>query len=64
MKNIREIVSRQFEGDFRPKLVYFVGTVWYKDDLGIERSTGVFRKFDPKERSFLPVKDSDVEYSD
>ena len=64
VKNIREIVSRQFEGDFRPKLVYFVGTVWYKDDLGIERSTGVFRKFDPKERSFLPVKDSDVEYSD
>jgi hypothetical protein len=64
VKEIQEQVRRQFEVGFSPKLVSFSGTLWYRDDLGIERSLGVFRRFDPKERAFVPVKDSYAEYSD
>jgi hypothetical protein len=46
------------------KPVYFVGTLSYRDDLGISRSIGVFRKFDPTQYCFVPIKDSDAEYDD
>jgi hypothetical protein len=44
--------------------VYLWGNVWYFDDLGIPRQTGIYRKFDPKYMRFEPEKDSEQEYSD
>jgi len=64
VKELREQVLNQNEIQSAwPKLVYFVGKLRYADELGIKRSVGIFRKFDPKERSFVPVKNSESEYS-
>jgi hypothetical protein len=65
MKEIRDEISRREAGFGTGRgRVYFAGSLWYKDDLGNERSTGVFRRFDPKDHSFVAVMNSDSEYSD
>ena len=65
VKSIQDEFRRRDEplsADRKP--VYVIGDLWYKDDLGISRSTGIFRKFDPKELIFVPVENSTSEYSD
>ncbi len=47
-----------------PYMVFLVGTIWYRDDLGIPRQTGLHRSYDPKTKIFTPRKDSEEEYSD
>jgi len=44
--------------------LYLLGTIWYKDDLGIPRQVGVHRKYDPSNLRFIPQNDSEEEYSD
>lgn len=46
------------------RYLYLQGTIWYRDDLGIPRRTGLSRKYDPSTRRFTPEKDSEEEYSD
>jgi hypothetical protein len=65
VKNIQDEFSRRNEplsNDRKP--VYAIGNLWYKDDLGISRSTGIHRKFDPVELTFVPVENSTSEYAD
>ena len=40
------------------------GAVVYKDDLGSERRTGFFRRYDPDARRFLPAERCEEEYQD
>jgi hypothetical protein len=47
-----------------PKYIYFVGTIYYLDDLNIPRATGIHRKYDPKTSNFDPQKESESEYTD
>jgi hypothetical protein len=44
--------------------VFLIGTIWYRDDLGIPRQTGLHRSYDMKTKLFTPRKDSEEEYSD
>jgi hypothetical protein len=44
--------------------LYLLGTIWYKDDLGIPRQAGVHRKYDPSNQRFVPQQGSEDEYSD
>jgi hypothetical protein len=44
--------------------LYLIGTVWYFDDLGIPRQTGLYRKFNASYSRFDPEKDHEQEYSD
>ena len=44
--------------------IFLLGTIWYRDDLGIPRQTGLHRSYDPKTKTFVPRKDSEEEYSD
>jgi len=65
VENFQGEFSRRDEplsADSKP--VYVVGNLWYKDDLGISRSTGIHREFDPKELIFVPVENSTSEYAD
>ena len=65
VKNIQDEFSRRNEplsNDRKP--VYAIGNLWYKDDLGISRSTGIHRKIDPVELTFVPVENSTSEYAD
>jgi len=45
-------------------LVYFVGLIRYADDIGISRSMGFMRKYDPPRQKFVAVDDPDYEYTD
>jgi hypothetical protein len=65
VRNIQNEFHRRNEplsADTKP--VHAIGNLWYKDDLGISRSTGIFRKFDPKEMMFVPEENYTSEYSD
>ena len=42
----------------------FAGVLWYRDNLGIERSVGVHRVLDPHGLFFSVVAGTDAEYSD
>jgi hypothetical protein len=42
----------------------FAGALWYRDNLGIERSVGVHRVLDPNGFFFSVVAGTDAEYSD
>ena len=42
----------------------FAGVLWYRDNLGIERSVGVHRVLDPNGLFFSVVAGTDAEYSD
>jgi hypothetical protein len=44
--------------------ILLMGTIGYRDDLGIPRQTGLRRSYDPKTKTFTPRKDSEEEYSD
>jgi hypothetical protein len=46
------------------KYLYLIGTIYYLDDLNIPRSTGMHRKYDPKNQTFEPQKESESEYTD
>lgn len=41
-----------------------IGLLWYRDDLGIKRSTGIHRQWNAEWLMLSPIKDSDAEYSD
>jgi hypothetical protein len=47
-----------------PKHIYFVGIIWYADDIGITRNMSFMRKYDPQARSFVPTRNPDTEYTD
>jgi hypothetical protein len=49
-------------GTERP--VIFSGLVVYEDDIGTRRSTGFYRRYEPKNNSFVLVDDLDREYAD
>jgi|GEM_PF-5869239 len=42
----------------------FGGFIKYRDDIGVLRSTGIFRKYDSKKDSFIAVDDPNCEYAD
>jgi hypothetical protein len=45
--------------------IYFVGIIWYEDDLHIKRSMGFYRRYDADSRRFVPIdKEDDREYGD
>jgi hypothetical protein len=44
--------------------IFLLGTIWYRDELGIPRQTGLYRKYDPKTTRFDPQKANEEEYSD
>jgi hypothetical protein len=44
--------------------IVLLGTIWYRDELGIPRKTGLHREYQPKSRIFVRRKDSEEEYSD
>ena len=44
--------------------VYVMGSVIYRDDIGIQRETRFCRKYDWDAERFLPVNDVDYENSD
>jgi len=44
--------------------IVLLGTIWYRDELGIPRKTGLHREYDPKTQVFVRRKDSEEEYSD
>jgi len=46
------------------RTVILVGTVYYRDELGISRQTGIHRKYDPKTSEFVANKESEQEYTD
>jgi hypothetical protein len=46
------------------KYIYFVGVVWYVDDIGIQRRTGFSRRYDAGRKQFVVVEDPDREYND
>jgi hypothetical protein len=69
---ISDTVAARLEMEFaaykaNPKafisFVFFVGNIWYKDDLQIVRSTGVCRKFIPQFLSFKVVEGNGGEFS-
>ena len=65
VKNIRnEFNLRNEPSSPNRKPVYAIGGLWYRDDLGISRNTGVFRRFDANELIFMPVENSTSEYAD
>jgi hypothetical protein len=65
IKNIRNEFDKRNEPLSVDRIpVYFIGDIWYRDDLGISRNTGVFRRFDPNEQTFMPVEKSSSEYAD
>jgi hypothetical protein len=41
-----------------------IGTLWYRDDLGIVRTTGIHRKWNARWLVFIPIAGSDADYSD
>jgi hypothetical protein len=47
-----------------PRHIYLVGTIYYTDDLGIPRRTGIHRTYEPSDGSFTPNRDSEREYTD
>lgn len=46
------------------RFVSLAGIVYYTDDLGIPRSTGINRAFEPKTGEFVPRKETEQEYND
>jgi hypothetical protein len=46
------------------RYLYLAGIIYYEDDLDIQRSTGIYRGFDPKTREFTPKRETEQEYSD
>jgi hypothetical protein len=59
------IVDRSHRyGTEEKKTIVFAGTIKYRDDLGVLRRTGIFRKYSAVEQRFVPHTDSDYEYAD
>lgn len=44
--------------------IYLIGNIWYEDDLGIRRRTGISRTYNPVMESFSARKDDEAEFSD
>jgi hypothetical protein len=53
-----------YSGKSSSRYIILMGTVWYRDEIGIIRQTGLHRVFDVKTGRFEPKKDSEEEYSD
>jgi hypothetical protein len=53
-----------YSGKNSDRNVLLMGTIWYKDEIGITRQTGLHRLFDPKTGRFEPKTDNEQEYSD
>jgi hypothetical protein len=51
-------------GRSKAKHIYFVGVIWYGDDIGTRRSMAFSRRYDPDAKRFIEVLDPDREYSD
>jgi hypothetical protein len=58
-------------GEFRAQCInddkdnfYVLGRIGYTDDLGIYRTMGFCRCFDPRADRFVPVENPDYEYAD
>jgi hypothetical protein len=64
LEEIRNQARKLGTANSTERPVYFVGSLSYRDDLNISRSLSVFRKFDPQQQSFIPIKDSDAESED
>jgi hypothetical protein len=48
----------------RRKFLHVIGTINCEDNLGVSRSMGFFRWFDPDRRRFRAIDDSEYEYQD
>jgi hypothetical protein len=46
------------------RYLYLIGSIWYRDDLGIPRQTNLHRKFEFSSKRFVPQKDNEEENSD
>ncbi len=46
------------------RFMHLTGVIYYTDDLGIPRSTGIDRAFDAKTGNFIPLKETEQEYTD
>lgn len=46
------------------KIIAWVGRVSYRDNLLIERETGIYRSYDPSIGQFQPTQVTDLEYAD
>ncbi len=44
--------------------IYLLGEIWYRDDLGIPRQTGIHRRLNPTNKLLETKKDAEEEYSD
>ena len=56
--------ARHFPSIKLRRNVYWIGGLRYQDELGIERSVGIFRSFDAHTSRFIPEETGDADFAD
>jgi hypothetical protein len=57
-------ICREIPGSISTRQIYCAGKIEYADDLGITRTTGIYRRYKAGNGRFYPSDESDLEYAD